>query len=466
MKRPILVITIGYIIGILGANLHLILLPIIFLYPLIILILKIKKLYIKFYLKKSIILIFIISTIISNTITLILNYKYDNLYSNINEGEIEATIVSRKIEKEYKNVYKVKVNKINNNKKFKNTYLLLYTKKNINLNYGDLIKTNIVYEKPSIQRNYKGFNYKEYLKTIKVYGLATAEKKVKIIKSKNINYIYYYCNALNEKLQENINKHFSKETASVLIGMVLGEKQFIEEDITQSFKKSSLSHILAISGAHVNYVIVLISFIVSKTRIANRKGKIISVIFLLFFMVLTGMQISVIRAVISSCLIIIASLLYRQFDTINSVCFSMLIILLLNPFNINSLSLQLSFGGTLGIILFLEFLYKRNENKIIDYIKSAIEFDAVVTSDDSLAAGAVKYAHSHSISVPDELEIIGFNNSVLSICTEPELTSIDSHVEQLSTKAVDVLMKVLCGESADKHSIITADIIKRNTTHF
>ena len=43
MKRPILVITIGYIIGILGANLHLILLPIIFLYPLIILILKIKK---------------------------------------------------------------------------------------------------------------------------------------------------------------------------------------------------------------------------------------------------------------------------------------------------------------------------------------------------------------------------------------------------------------------------------------
>ena len=57
MKRPILVITIGYIIGILGANLHLILLPIIFLYPLIILILKIKKLYIKFYLKKSIILI-------------------------------------------------------------------------------------------------------------------------------------------------------------------------------------------------------------------------------------------------------------------------------------------------------------------------------------------------------------------------------------------------------------------------
>lgn len=95
-----------------------------------------------------------------------------------------------------------------------------------------------------------------------------------------------------------------------------------------------------------------------------------------------------------------------------------------------------------------------------------IPFDAVMTSDDSLAAGAVKYAHAHGIQIPSELEIIGYNNSVLSLCTEPELTSIDSRVEQLSTCAVGVLMKVLSGEDADNHSVITADIIKRNTTKF
>lgn len=95
-----------------------------------------------------------------------------------------------------------------------------------------------------------------------------------------------------------------------------------------------------------------------------------------------------------------------------------------------------------------------------------IPFDAVMTSDDSLAAGSVKYAHAHGIQIPSELEIIGYNNSVLSLCTEPELTSIDSRVEQLSTCAVGVLMKVLSGEDADNHSVITADIIKRNTTKF
>jgi LacI family transcriptional regulator/LacI family asc operon transcriptional repressor len=98
--------------------------------------------------------------------------------------------------------------------------------------------------------------------------------------------------------------------------------------------------------------------------------------------------------------------------------------------------------------------------------EKGIHFDAVVTSDDSLAVGAVKFAYEHNISIPDELEIIGYNNSVLANCTEPELSSIDSKVEQLSIKAVDILMQVLCGNSVPSENTIAADIIKRNTTKF
>lgn len=93
-------------------------------------------------------------------------------------------------------------------------------------------------------------------------------------------------------------------------------------------------------------------------------------------------------------------------------------------------------------------------------------FDAVVTSDDSLAVGAIKFANSHSIFIPDDLEIIGYNNSVLANCTEPELTSIDSKVEQLSVTAVSLLMQVLSGNSIPAETTVTADLIKRNTTFF
>lgn len=93
-------------------------------------------------------------------------------------------------------------------------------------------------------------------------------------------------------------------------------------------------------------------------------------------------------------------------------------------------------------------------------------FDAVVTSDDSLAVGALKYAYEHSIVVPDQLEIIGYNNSVLANCTEPELTSIDSKVELLSSEAVHILMQVLSGKHVSAENMVAAEIIKRNTTKF
>ena len=67
-------------------------------------------------------------------------------------------------------------------------------------------------------------------------------------------------------------------------------------------------------------------------------------------------------------------------------------------------------------------------------------FDAVLTSDDSLAVGAVKYAHLAGISIPEDLSIIGYNNSILSRCTDPEITSIDSKVEALCTTTVNTLV--------------------------
>ena len=60
----------------------------------------------------------------------------------------------------------------------------------------------------------------------------------------------------------------------------------------------------------------------------------------------------------------------------------------------------------------------------------------------------------------------GYNNSVLANCTEPELSSIDSKVEQLSSNAVDLLMEVLGGGSVSNINTVTADLIKRQTTKF
>ena len=104
---------------------------------------------------------------------------------------------------------------------------------------------------------------------------------------------------------------------------------------------------------------------------------------------------------------------------------------------------------------YLNTLYKKN-----------IRFDAVVTSDDSLAVGALKFAYEHNINVPNELSIVGYNNSILASCTEPELTSIDSKVEALCATTVNTLMGVFNGSFVPSKTSITADLKLRGTTKF
>ena len=90
----------------------------------------------------------------------------------------------------------------------------------------------------------------------------------------------------------------------------------------------------------------------------------------------------------------------------------------------------------------------------------------MVVSDDELAVGAVKYAHAAGISIPDELSVIGYNNSLLSRCTDPELSSIDNKVEAMCTTTVNTLMGVFGGINVPAKTIIAADLILRETTNF
>lgn len=93
-------------------------------------------------------------------------------------------------------------------------------------------------------------------------------------------------------------------------------------------------------------------------------------------------------------------------------------------------------------------------------------FDAVLASDDSLAIGAVKFAYAYHISIPEQLSIIGYNNSILASCSYPELTSIDSKVESLCITTVNTLMGVFSGINVPSRTTISADLIKRGTTNF
>ena len=371
IKRPALTILIGTIIGIIyGLYLKIgIAFTIILLGLLLFLIQKNKKKLIYFlYKRKKIILIFFISMIISILYTISVNNKYEKIYKEIpKEIKTTATIVSEAKQTEYYYSYEIKIS----NKKF-----IMYVKKDYpqKLKYGMKIILEGEYIEPTEDRNYKGFNYKEYLKTKKIYGSIKAEK-ISIIKENDVNFILRISNSTRNKVIEIAKKILPQETEGLLIGILIGERRYIPENTTENFSKSSLSHILAISGSHISYIIIGITYILTKSKTSKKGMYIITIFSLIFFIFITNFSPSVIRACIMGIILLFAKIVYRKPDILTSISVSLLIILIDNPFAIKDIGLQLSYLGTLGIV----YLNKPISNFLEKYMNKKVSEILAIT---------------------------------------------------------------------------------------
>ncbi len=106
------------------------------------------------------------------------------------------------------------------------------------------------------------------------------------------------------------------------------------------------------------------------------------------------------------------------------------------------------------------------KNHLTSLYLKGLRFDAVVTSDDKLAIGVLKFAKENHLNVPGQLSIIGYNNSIIAQCSDPELTSIDNKLETLCSNCTSILMGVLSGKDLPLKTVFSAELYKRNTTCF
>lgn len=285
-------------------------------------------------------------------------YRYSNIYEE-KEYTVIGKIVSNKQEKEYKNCYKIKVLKVQNlSKNIKNTYLNLFVDKKINLEYGDIIKCKGNFQKGKEARNYGGFDYNIYLKTQKIYGIFNSQK-VELI-SKDID-IFSIANNISNKVEEKIDLLLNEKEASLCKGLILGKTEEIEESIKENFRVVNISHILAISGLHVTYIVMLIT-IISQRIIGKKYSTVFVIVVLIFYMFLVGFTPSIVRACIMGILVNLAFLVQRKNNFWNSLALSLLLILINNPYSILNIGLQLSYLATIGIVSFSRKIRKKIDN--------------------------------------------------------------------------------------------------------
>lgn len=241
--------------------------------------------------------IILLSALISNSIVLVLNHSYENKYSNVEEATFVATILSEPKIKDYCVQYKIRVENVNSESKYKNTYLYLNTKDNT-LKYGYKIKFSGKFIEPNVQRNYKGFNYKQYLKSIGIYGTVKANS-IEIIGKGKVSSIKILANKVSNYIKQVVENNIeNKDNKNLLLGILLGNDEELKREIKENFQDSNLSHILAVSGMHVSYVILGITMLLNKCKISKKVMKITTIVLLIFFIFLTGEAPSVKRACI------------------------------------------------------------------------------------------------------------------------------------------------------------------------
>ena len=366
MKRPLLIAAIAYINGILiGVYLSKSIPLFVILSIIVSLITSFKK---NTY--RNAICMYLIVMCISSIYVYNKNLNYESKYKKYDNKNIsiEGTIISDIEEKEYNYTFTIRT---------KDDYFLVNLKKNkeeISLEYGDKLQISGEYQEPNKARNYKGFDYKNYLKINKIYGIIRVDLYTNIIikHQKNLSNFKLLIHKIREKLKQNIQELLTKETYALGIGILIGDNSRINEKIVEDFKNSNLSHMLAVSGAHINYVVLTVSILFTKKRAGIKAQRVVTIMMMLFFMELTQMTSSVVRAGISCIIYMLASLLYRKADVINAMAISTLLILLNNPFKLFDIGFQLSYAGTLGIILFCKLINIPIKNKLLKYLKDSI----------------------------------------------------------------------------------------------
>ena len=290
--------------------------------------------------------------------------KYQNIVSNYNDPIIgSAKVVSSKSEKKNTNQYLIK---------YQNDKYLLYVDKEVSLEYGDIIAFEGYFKSASSSKNFKLFDYSDYLKQQKIYGVLDTNKIVKIAEEKDI---FYYIERFKLHLKQNLYEVFEKEQAGFLAGLLLGDKESVSSETKDDFQDSSLSHILAISGMHVVYVSFGMKFLLDLFIARQRLKNFLMMFLLIFFAFFTGGSPSCLRACLMCSMVYLSKVVYRKNDFYVSFIFSLNILLLINCYYIKSIGLWLSYFATFGIVYFQN---KQKSNIISESIKTSLASNVMI----------------------------------------------------------------------------------------
>ncbi len=261
--------------------------------------------------------------------------------------------------------------------------------------YGSRLKAYGVMEMPKGLRNPGGFDYQSYLAGKGISGIMSV--KGMYLDGSNRGYFPV-------KLGLNIKKRIAgifgeclpEQQAGLMSGMLIGYIEGLGEEVNDAFRSAGLSHIMAVSGANLVFLIAPLLFILKLLGIGRNHANIICIISIALFTLITGFEASVLRAAVMVSLLLVGGIIKREADIITSIAAAASILVAINPYNLLNVGFQLTFAATLSLVLFtpkIGAFFKRLK------IPSSLAELLAATTAAQLGVIPVSVVHFNSISV-------------------------------------------------------------------
>ena len=164
--------------------------------------------------------------------------------------------------------------------------------------------------------------------------------------------------------------------SAFLVAAILGDREFLSDDVTDSFRITGVSHVLALSGLHVGIIVTILGFLLFPLRF-HRRGKIaaslICILLIWIYACIVGMPASVMRASVMITLLLFSNLFQRDPHPFNSLCMATVVVLAFDPRSLFTAGFQMSFCAVATILLCNALMPESlNKKPMLNFIVTAV----------------------------------------------------------------------------------------------
>ncbi len=236
--------------------------------------------------------------------------------------------------------------------------------------YGDKLKIKGELKTP---KEFEDFNYKDYLAKEGIYSVIYWPE-IELIGREQGNFIYSQILSFKEKLREGIYQNISPPQSLILGAIILGDKKRISSEWKEKLNLAGIRHLTAVSGMHVAILTSILMTLLIGLGLWRGQAFYLAIIFITFFIIMTGLQPSAVRAGIMGGLFLLAQYLGRKGVSSRLLVFTGAVMLIQNPLLLRlDVGFQLSFLAMLGII-YLSPIFQKYLGNILALTLSAQVF--------------------------------------------------------------------------------------------